>query len=160
MLAETVPSWRWIIQFKSKWDSTECRMIISNVRGEGGSRQGASCHTHAQLRHEARDEAGRKDYRSPGTGRSSLFLPYSRREDRGSGIDSLLVRFPSLPIRYTTSRKTSMDFGFRQKHWHLLIFNYNQVNKYSLSDISVKVAIYFYINHKYSTICCTKINLW
>ena len=56
-------------------------MIISNVRGGGGSRQGASCHTHAQLRHEAGDEAGRKDYRSPGTGRSSLFL-----QARGSGI--------------------------------------------------------------------------
>ena len=68
------------------WDSTECRMIISNVRGEGGSRQEASCYTHAQLRHEARDEAGRKDFQTPGTGRSSLFLPYSRREDRGSGI--------------------------------------------------------------------------
>ena len=49
----------------------------------GGSRQGASRHAHAQLRHEAGDEAGRKDYQSPGTGRSSLFLPYSRREDRG-----------------------------------------------------------------------------
>ena len=36
-----------------------------------------------------------------------------RIEDR---VYILLVRFPSLPIRYTTSRKTSMDFGFRQKH--------------------------------------------
>ena len=40
----------------------------------------------AQLRHEAGDEARKKDFQTPGTGRSSLFSPYWRREDRGSGI--------------------------------------------------------------------------